>query len=329
VSGDTGQLTAPLQPDAAALDVSSVACLAAGATECYEVRTVASGLLGVSALSPLPDGRLLFVEGDIAVRVVAEGALVGEPALALNTSGARVVGLAIDRRSFRRTRFVFVAWTEQTQSDQAQLNVTRYREVGNALGEGATILTGIPVPRESRPSLAADHDEHIYVAVPALDARSSPNGAGVVLRITRDGRVPPDNRLSLPAFTPGFSEPTSLSMEPGQQHIWLAGRNSSGPYAIGVVPTSPSEQPPSPHVVARVASDEPVSFVMSEETGSEQPVLFVLANGRLSKAQRQQDGSIAAYAPLDLGYLRVTAAAAEGLVLYVATSNSIYELSRQ
>ena len=58
-------------------------------------------------------------------------------------------------------------------------------------------------------------------------------------------------------------------------------------------------------------------------------MLFVLANGRLSKAQRQQDGSIAAYAPLDLGDLRVTAAAAEGLVLYVATSNSIYELNRQ
>ena len=178
VSGDTGQLTAPQQPDAAALDVSSVACLTGSATECYAVRTVATGLSGVTALSPLPDGRLLFVEGDTAVRVVADGALVGEPALTLNTSRARVVGLAIDRRSFLQTRFVFVAWTEEMQSDQAQLNVTRYREVGNALGEGATILTGIPVPRESRPSLAADHDEHIYVAVPALDTRSSPKRSG-------------------------------------------------------------------------------------------------------------------------------------------------------
>ena len=150
-----------------------------------------------------------------------------------------------------------------------------------------------------------------------------------MLRITRDGLVPPDNRLGLPAFTSGFSAPTSLSIEPGQQHVWLAGRDSGNSYVIGVVPASPSEQPPSPHVVARVASDEPVTFVLSEERGSEQPVLFVLANGRLSKAQRQQDGSIAGYAPLDLGDLRLTAAAAEGLVLYVATSNSIYELNRQ
>jgi hypothetical protein len=117
-------------------------------------------------------------------------------------------------------------------------------------------------------------------------------------------------------------------MDPGQQHLWLAGRNA-GAYIIGVVPASPSEQPSSPHVVAEVTSDEPVSFVLSEAGGWERPALFILADGRLSKALRNQDGSIGGYVPLALGDLRVTAAAADGGIMYVATSSSIHELHRQ
>jgi Glucose / Sorbosone dehydrogenase len=333
VSGDTGQLTSA--PASASLiapvpSTPSTACVTGSATECYAVRAVASSLSGVNALSPAPDGRLFFVEGNTRVRVVVNGALIPEPILALNDDQARIAGLAVDVWSFPENRFVFVAWTDQTQSGQLQLNVTRYREVANTLGEGATILTGIPVPRDIPSSIAVDRLGHVYVAVPALDSRSSSPESGIVLRITRDGRVPPDNRLGLPAFASGFSTPTSLFLDPDQRRIWVAGRNAGSPYAIGVVPTSPLLQPPSPHLLAQVASDQPVSLVLAKSNESQQPALFVLADGRLSKTLRGQDGSVAEYVPLDLGELHVmTAAATESGSLYVATETSIFELLRR
>jgi hypothetical protein len=283
----------------------------------------------VSALSPAPDGRLFFVEGNTRVRAVAGGALIPEPALDLNGDQARIVGLAIDVWSAPENRLVFVAWTDRTRSQQLQLNVTRYREVANTLGEGATILTGIPVPRDLPSSIAVDRQGHVYVAVPTLDSGLSSPGSGVVLRITREGRVPPDNRLGLPAFASGFSTPTSLFHDADRRLIWLGGRNAGSPYALGVVPTSPLMQPPSPHLVAQVASDQPVSFVLSKSNESEQPALFVLADGRLSKALRGPDGSVAEYVPLDLGELRPTTAAVTGSgLMYVATETSIFELLR-
>ncbi len=165
-SGDAGQLTVAQESDGATSPVPSLACLTTAATECYAVRAVASGLSGVRALSPAPDGRLFFIEGNASIRVVADGSLIAEPALALKDERAQLTGLAVDAWSFPESRFVFVAWTEETRSDQLHLNVTRYREVANTLGEGATILTGIPIPRDIPPLLAVDRNGHVYVAVP-------------------------------------------------------------------------------------------------------------------------------------------------------------------
>jgi hypothetical protein len=333
VSDDTAQLASASASASLIAPVPSTpatACLTGNATECYAVRAVASSLSGVSALSPAPDGRLFFVEGNTRVRVVADRALIPQPALALNDDRARIAGLAVDVWSFPETRFVFVAWTDETQSGQLQLNVTRYREVANTLGEGATILTGVPVPRDIPSSIAVDRQGHVYVAVPASDSRPLSPESGIVLRITRDGRVPPDNRLGLPAFASGFSRPTSLFLDADQRLIWVAGRNPGSPYAIGVVPTSPLLQPPSPQLVAQVASDQPVSLVLGKSNESQQAALFVLADGRLSKTLRGQDGRVAEYVPLDLGELHVTTAAAiESGSMYVATETSIFELLRR
>jgi hypothetical protein len=284
----------------------------------------------VSALSPAPDGRLFFVEGNTRVRVVADGALIPEPVLALSDDHARIAGLAVDAWSFSESRFVFVAWTDQTQSGQLQLNVTRYREVANTLGEGATILTGIPVPRDIPSPIAVDRQGLVYVAVPASHAGSSSPESGIILRITRDGRVPPDNTFGLAAFASVFSTPTSLFLDTDQRLIWIAGRNTGSPHAISIVPTSPLMQPSSPHVVAQVASEQPVSLVLAKSNESQQPALFVVADGRLSKALRGQDGRVAGYLPLELGGLRLASAVAtESGLLYVATETSIFGLLLQ
>lgn len=325
VQGDTGQMTVGQQPNTSS--IPAVSCVSGPIEECYQIRQIAANLNVVTGLSAAPDGRLFFVEGHTDVRVAINGTLVPEPALTLAENRARIVGLAVDPTSTQQSKFVFVAWTEQTQADQATLNVTRYRDVGNVLGEGATILTGIPVPLDGSTSLALDNDGHLYVAVPALDPSAA---SGVVLRLTRDGRVPPENRLGLPAFTPGFSTPSSLSLDSNQRLMWLSGRSSGQDSAISVVSVSPSSSPQAPAVVARVSSDEPVSFVLMKAEKDEQPTLFVLANGALSKALRAANGGFSGYAPLPLGEMKVAAATATSSgSMYVATETSIFELLRR
>jgi hypothetical protein len=325
ISGTGGQLTINQQPDPSPAPAFS--CTTSPVQECYDVRLVAENLDNVSALTPSPDGRLFFVEGGTRVRVAVEGALVQEAALTLAEDGARIIALAVDPTSGPENKSVFVAWTELTQPDRATLNVTRYRDVGNVLGEGATILTGIPVPVDGATSLAVDGEGHLFVAVPALDP-SAPSG--VVLRLTRDGRVPPENRLGLPAFTPGFSTPSSLSLDSNQRLMWLAGRNSGQDYAISVVRVAPADTPQLPSVVAQVTSDEPVSFVLVRSDRAAQPEMFVLANGLLSKVLRASDGSFAGYAPLPLNQIKLeTAAATPAGSMYVATQTSVFALVRR
>ena len=325
LQGDAAQISAGQQPETS--DIPAVSCVTGPIEECYQIRQIAANLNGVTGLSAAPDNRLFFVEGHSRLGVAVDGVLVPDPALTLTNDRARIVGLAVDATSAQQGKFVFVAWTEQTQPDQATLNVTRYRDVGNVLGEGATILTGIPVPFEAPTSLALDNSGHLYVAVPALDPSVA---SGVVLRLTRDGRVPPENRLGLPAFTPGFPTPSSLSLDSTQRLMWLAGQDSAHDSAISVVSVSPSDTPRSPAVVARVPSDKPVSFVLMKTAKDGQPALFVLANGKLSKALRAADGSFSGYAPLSLGEMKIAAATATSSgSMYVATETSIFELLRR
>ncbi|HET9360243.1 MAG TPA: PQQ-dependent sugar dehydrogenase, partial [Vicinamibacterales bacterium] len=199
------------------------ACLSSGSpAPCYDVRVVASGIDSAAAMTSLPDGRLAFVEGEHRVRIIASRALVPEPALAVDPSHARIVGLVADP-NFIATRMVFVSWIERRASGESVLNVTRYREVQNEFGEGATIVTGIPVPERAVVPLAADPAGRLYVAIPA----SASGGAGHVARFGFDGSVPRDGLPFSPVFAEGYASPTGLAVTPGANQLWLGG-NSSG-----------------------------------------------------------------------------------------------------
>ena len=327
--------TAPTLVDSASEDVRGSACLSS--SECYGVHVRASTLAGVSVLAPTPDGRLFFVENDVQVRVLEGADLIPEPALVLEEREARVVDLALDASSFPENRAVFVAWTEPSRSGGTQLNVTRYRERGHVLAEGVTILTGVPVPPETRPSLAVDRDGYLYVALPPSEPRRSESmtssrlGDGVVLRLTHDGLVPPTNLLGLPTLASGFSNPMSLTLDPTQRQVWLAGHNSGQIHSIGVVSVSPRHSHAAA-VIAHVSSNSPTSLVLLPgEERPDRPQLFVVADDRLQKAQWSDRGALVGYVPLELGEgVRVKRAAAtvEGGI-YVASDTAILHLVRQ
>jgi hypothetical protein len=198
-------------------------------------------------------------------------------------------------------------------------------------------LTGLPVSPDARAAMAVDREGHLYVALPASEpaqtavASSSRLGDGVVLRITRDGLVPPTNVLGLPTFASGFSNPTFVALDPAQRQVWLTGHNAGPVHSIGVMSVS-SRQSPVTSIVAHLPSSSPTSLVLLKgEARSDRPQLFVVADDRLQKAQWSDRGELAGYVPVDLGEgVRVTRAAATlDSGMYVATNTAILHLVRR
>lgn len=214
--------------------------------ECFDVRVLATGLNSPSALSPTSDGRLFFIERASRVRVIANGALLNEPALELTNPETRIVGLAPDA-NFEQTHSFFVAWTELTWDRRVVVNITRYREVNGILGEGAQILTGLPTRADSVVPLGVDGDGYVYAALPAAETdpgRQPTAVQGVVLRVDRNGAAPETNPRASPIITFGFERPTSLAIDDSLRRLWLGGASvEMRPLRSMPIPRSKAEWP--------------------------------------------------------------------------------------
>jgi len=234
---------------------NSTICSDEPRTICYGVQVLASGLGAVSALTALPDGRVMFIEAGRQVRII--GGTTNTNAIGFSADGnSELTGLAIDTQ-FETSRSVFVAWTELARGGPV-VNITRYREVGNTLGEGATIVTGVPITSGSQTPLAIDAGGLVYVALPANRSSSVSRfvgAAGAVMRFDRDGRVPSSNQSASPIVAAGYATPLALAIDRSTRTMWLTGRDDGafGEVAVlgipalsrGVWPSQPSavEQP--------------------------------------------------------------------------------------
>ena len=235
--------------DLAPLSTGTVACVGIGGADCHEARVIADGLELVSSLSATPDGRLLFVEGGTRVRVIAGDTLTPEAALVLEDPTTRIVGLAVDH-DFAASQSVFLAWTEVTRAGSLALSITRYREVQGVLGEGATIVTGLPIPEGASAPLAVDNAGLLYVALPAPTTEPTagpsqppttnhqlPTSLGVILRFTRDGLTPRENPQASPILAFGYSRPTGLAFEGVHGRIWMSGERAGWGDGLAALPT--------------------------------------------------------------------------------------------
>ena len=253
-------------------------CVSASTSQtCDTPRLVSATLRGASSLTAIPDGRLLFVERDSLVRVVAEGALVPEAALALENPSSRIVGLAVDPR-FESSRSVFVAWTSVSRNG-VELNITRYRELQHALGEGATVASGLPFEHGLRAPLVVDGDGLLYVAVP-----STPRAPSAILRLTRDGFVPRSNATLLPAIGGGFARPADLAIDVTTRRVWISGTDPIQPYSVVTFASFDElarQSAPEP-VLARVdADDAPTLAVLRRSAHDPMASLLVARGGQL------------------------------------------------
>ena len=199
--------------------------------ECYDVKSIANGLDPVTMLASVPDGRLLFVEGETRVRVVANGALLAEPALAARDPKSRIVGLAIDVR-FPESRAVFISSSEPAGNAGAVLSVTRYREVAHSLGDGIAIINSLPFSDDALAPMAMDRDGQLYVALPDTSVATRATGVdgsfgGAVVRFDRDGRVSRQASQSSPVLAYGYSRPTFVTVDPAFDRIWIGGTSET------------------------------------------------------------------------------------------------------
>jgi hypothetical protein len=224
-------------------------CLDAANAECYETRLIAAGGQPVSALVSTADNRILFVEGERVVRVIENDHLLRQPALVHDDRpGARLVSLAV-APDFERSRLVYVGSIEPSRSGARELRVTRYREVAGVLGQGATVVTGLPIPSDGFVApIAVDDEGLLYVALPGADVgtRETAAFARSILRFNPDGSVARGNPTPSPVLARGYARPASLLWDPVYRQLWLSGMDAGLRPVVSVLPLAAQQGMPWP-----------------------------------------------------------------------------------
>jgi hypothetical protein len=193
-------------------------------------RLRADALGPVSGIVALPDGRVLFVEGARHVRALGPRGLIPTPALSTDQPDMEFTELVADP-SFDRTAFVFVGTTQLRREGQWDFRVVRYRLIGAALGEGATVVGGLSFAGDDAPRFAVDDLGRIYVAMPGAAAARADAYAGRLLRFAPDGSVPTGHRGMSPMLALGPAVPRDLDWD--GRAVWVVGLDEAGQSSVG------------------------------------------------------------------------------------------------
>jgi hypothetical protein len=212
-----GTLAATLPPMA-----DPIAACTADGRGCYSVVPVVD-LQAQSITSPvaLDAQRILMIEDGVRLRIAVNSALLPEPALVVETP-SQITAVAVDP-AFATSRFVYVALVEEIPP-RRELTVRRFREVGETLGEGAAIVSGVSLPHDVSPQLSIDTLGRVYVTT-----ASTTTGNGLLLRYMPDGSTPWSSGQRTPVLSEGYARATALAMDHRAQRLWLSGLDSGKP----------------------------------------------------------------------------------------------------
>ena len=204
----------------------------------FTADVVATAVRAPAQLAWLPDGRLLLAEADGRVRVVRPGEdeerLPALDAGFLSSQQLGALGIA-SHPDFAQNRFVYVSLLESDRTGDTRLRLLRLREIGNALGEAATLfdapVAGDGTVSQSGPRMAFGPDRLLYVMLPpGLEfvnepAASTPRAS--MLRLTDEGRPPSAGPLAGVTATP-----LAFAWHQTSGALWLMFRGGSGDAAM-------------------------------------------------------------------------------------------------
>lgn len=196
----------------------------------FAVALVADGLEAPTDIAFTPDGRAFVAERSGRVRVVRDGRLQPAPAIALDDVAAGeqtgLFALAVDPR-FEETGFVFALYTAD-----AGLRLSRFRAVGDRLGERAIVMDAVAGVETTAARLRFGPDGRLYVAIgDGGDARRAGDlgsYSGKILRIDRDGTTPADQSGGTPVFLSDVNGPRGLDWGTAAAGWWLVEADADG-----------------------------------------------------------------------------------------------------
>ncbi|QEI08067.1 PQQ-dependent sugar dehydrogenase [Pigmentiphaga aceris] len=183
--------------------MSATAATAAPSTS-YRVETIAEGLDRPWSIAFLPDGRALVSESPGRLRLVVDGALQPTPVAGL-PSGLYLdkhdgpMDIAVDPR-FNENGFIYLSHAYGTDAAN-NIRVIRARLTGNRVEDVRTLFEALPLKRTRSNAggrLAFLSDETLLLTIGDAfiqreQAQNPANHLGKTLRLTRDGKAPPDN----------------------------------------------------------------------------------------------------------------------------------------
>lgn len=174
---------------------------------CFQVRTIATGLTGATALETTPDGRVLVCEQTGALRVVRDDRLLAAPALTLPVEAfweRGLIGVTVDP-DFPRTPHVYVCHVAKAPYPHHRVSrFTMHGDMADPASE--TLLLEGDDQRKLGGNLPAGHqggalhfgpDGKLYIAIGEQTAGAPSQKLdtfqGKLLRINPDGSIPDDN----------------------------------------------------------------------------------------------------------------------------------------
>jgi len=200
-----------------------------------KAEVVADGLEVPWNLAFLPSGDVLFTERAGRVRMIKDGALTPPIlSMAVAESGeGGLLGIAVDPL-FEQNRYFYI-YVTLSKNGGTYNEIERYAlsDDGSSARLDKVLLTGIPAARyHDGGRLKFGLDGMLYVGVGdggvPENAHELGSWSGKILRMTRDGAVPPDNpfRGSL-VYVRGVRNPEAFVFAPGGG-LFIADHGPSG-----------------------------------------------------------------------------------------------------
>lgn len=204
---------------------------------------VADGVNQPTDMAFTPEGALLIAERQGRVRVIRDGRLLPEPAVAIADVDAADAGgllsIALDPR-FSDTPFVYVLYTARSRAGELVFHLARFRHTHDILVEGVILLDDVPAsPHHPAASLRFGPDGKLYVAFDdggdSQRAGDLSSLSGKLLRMNADRSTPDDQAAASPVFSSAYKSPRGFDWQPSTGTLWIADGDPTGVERLNAV----------------------------------------------------------------------------------------------